>query len=133
VGHDENISIDEARNVVGDIVFDIERKSIEIFNFASDYLYKRGIILCDTKFEFGFYKDEKLILIDEVFTPDSSRFWVAELYEEGKPQESYDKQFIRDYLKTLVWNKTYPAPTLPDEIVKETVDRYITIFEKIVG
>ncbi len=132
VGHDQNISFDEAKEIVGDVLFEIKNKSLEIFNFASSYLYEKGIILCDTKFEFGFSDQDKVILIDEVLTPDSSRFWFKEFYKEGISQESYDKQFIRDYLKTLVWNKTYPAPVLPKNIVNETVNRYITIFEKIV-
>ncbi|MEN2998267.1 MAG: phosphoribosylaminoimidazolesuccinocarboxamide synthase [Brevinematia bacterium] len=131
-GHDQNISLDEAKEIVGEDILKIKENSIRIFEFASNYLDKRGIILCDTKFEFGFDKDRECVLVDEVLTPDSSRFWFKELYEEGKPQESYDKQFVRDYLKSLVWNKTYPAPNLPSEIVLGTLERYITILEKTV-
>ncbi|MGC8766174.1 MAG: phosphoribosylaminoimidazolesuccinocarboxamide synthase [Brevinematia bacterium] len=133
IGHDENITFDEAKNVVGDVIYKIRDFSIGIFNSASKYLEERGIILCDTKFEFGYSQSEDVVLVDEVLTPDSSRFWFKELYQEGKPQESYDKQFVRDYLKTLNWNKTYPGPDLPDWVVRNTLDRYATIFKKIVG
>ncbi|MCS7299393.1 MAG: phosphoribosylaminoimidazolesuccinocarboxamide synthase [Spirochaetia bacterium] len=131
VGHDINISIDQAREIVGDMIQEIRHKSIEIFKIASENLESKGILLCDTKFEFGFDKKSKLVLIDEVLTPDSSRFWLKETYREGVPQESHDKQFVRDYLKTLVWDKSYPGPDLPENIVFETAKRYISIFLKI--
>lgn len=133
VGHDQNITLEQAREIVGDVIYKIKDKSLEIFKFASDYLEKKGILLCDTKFEFGYDEGEELVLIDEVLTPDSSRFWFKEFYQEGKPQESYDKQYVRDYLKTLVWDRTYPAPDLPYEVVKGTFDRYFTIFSRIVN
>ncbi|MCX8029554.1 MAG: phosphoribosylaminoimidazolesuccinocarboxamide synthase [Brevinematales bacterium] len=132
IGHDININIEEARKIVGDIIDDIQSKSLEIFKIASNYLESKGIILCDTKFEFGFDNQNKIVLVDEVLTPDSSRFWNKDTYQEGKHQESYDKQFVRDYLKTLNWNKTYPAPILPKNIVEETLKRYYEIFRRIV-
>lgn len=131
VGHDINISISQAREIVGDVVDQIQSKSLEIFKTASDVLEKKGILLCDTKFEFGFDEKSKVVLVDEVLTPNSSRFWLKEAYKEGVPQESYDKQFVRDYLKTLAWDKSYPGPDLPEDIVLETAKRYISIFLKI--
>lgn len=130
-GHDRNITLEEAKEIVGEVIHKIKDKSLEVFKWASKYLDERGIILCDTKFEFGFDEKNSLILVDEVLTPDSSRFWLKQTYYEGKAQESYDKQFVRDYLKTLVWDKTYPAPDLPPNIVKETAERYISIFNAI--
>src|SRR5580692_6359029 len=119
-GHDENISFNEARKIVGDEIAEQARaSSLKIYNFARGYARKRGIIIADTKFEFGLF-DGKLILIDEVLTPDSSRFWPADKYAPGKSQPSFDKQFVRDYLETLDWNKTPPAPQLPADIVAKT-------------
>ncbi len=133
VGHDQNITLQEAQNIVGNVIHKIKEKSIEIFKFASNYLDNKGIILCDTKFEFGYDDESDVVLIDEVLTPDSSRFWFKENYVEGKQQESYDKQFVRDYLKTLTWDKTYPAPDLPKHIVEGTLNRYLTILNLVVS
>jgi phosphoribosylaminoimidazole-succinocarboxamide synthase len=132
-GHDENISFDEARNIVGgDIAEQARAASLKIYNFARDYARKRGIIIADTKFEFGL-DDGKLILIDEVLTPDSSRFWPADKYQAGRGQPSFDKQFVRDYLETLDWNKTPPGPKLPDDVVAKTSAKYLEAYEKLTG
>jgi len=132
-GHDENISFDQAAKIVGE---DIARKardaSLKIYSFARDYARKRGIIIADTKFEFGLFNGE-LILIDEVLTPDSSRFWPADQYQPGKGQPSYDKQFVRDYLETLDWSKTPPAPPLPPEVVARTQAKYLEAYERLTG
>jgi phosphoribosylaminoimidazole-succinocarboxamide synthase len=132
-GHDENISFDEAAKLAGsEIAQQARAASLKIYNFARDYARKRGIIIADTKFEFGIYEG-KLILIDEVLTPDSSRFWPANEYEPGMGQPSFDKQFVRDYLETLDWNKQPPAPALPKEVVEKTTDKYLEAFEKLTG
>ena len=131
--HDEPISIDEMRNQVGseltDQLIDI---SFNLFNAASKHAEKSGIILCDTKFEFG-ERNGDIILIDEVFTPDSSRFWPADQYEPGKSQQSFDKQFVRDYLSEIGWNKQPPAPQLPDEVIAKTSEKYREAYKLIVG
>lgn len=132
-GHDENISIERCVELVGaDMAARLESLTFELYNAAADYVAERGLILCDTKFEFGI-ADGELIVIDEMLTPDSSRYWDAEKYAPGKPQESYDKQFVRDYLNTLDWDKEPPAPTLPAEIVAETRRIYRTIYRRITG
>ena len=132
-GHDENISFDEAANIVGaDIAEQARVASLKLYRFARDYARKRGIIIADTKFEFGVLGD-KLILIDEVLTPDSSRFWPADQYQPGKAQPSFDKQFVRDYLETLDWNKTPPAPALPAEVVARTQAKYLEAYERLTG
>ena len=132
-GHDINISAQEACNIVGeDVGRQLEAMSLAMYNRASEYAAGRGIIIADTKFEIG-ELDGKLILIDEALTPDSSRFWDAQVYEPGKPQPSFDKQFVRDYLLTLDWDKTYPGPELPDEIVEKTADKYREAYRRIVG
>jgi phosphoribosylaminoimidazole-succinocarboxamide synthase len=132
-GHDENISFDEARKIVGDEIAEQARAaSLKIYNFARDYARKRGIIIADTKFEFGLF-DGKLILIDEVLTPDSSRFWPADKYAPGRGQPSFDKQFVRDYLETLTWNKTPPGPKLPDDVVAKTSATYLEAYERLTG
>jgi len=132
-GHDENISFDEARKILGDDVANQARDlSLKIYKFARDYARQRGIIIADTKFEFGLFEG-KLILIDEVLTPDSSRFWPASEYAPGKGQPSFDKQFVRDYLETLTWDKTPPAPALPDDVVAKTQAKYLEAFEKLTG
>ncbi len=132
-GHDENISFEEAANIVGADVADQARvASMKIYNFARDYARKRGIIIADTKFEFGLL-DGKLILIDEVLTPDSSRFWPADQYQPGKSQPSFDKQFVRDYLETLDWNKTPPGPVLPADVVAKTTAKYLEAYELLTG
>ncbi len=132
-GHDENISFDEmARRVGKDIAEELRRRSIELYKKARAHARERGIILADTKLEWGF-KDGQLILIDEVFTPDSSRFWPADQYEPGRSQPSFDKQFVRDWLAATDWDKNSPPPPLPDEIVEQTRQRYIEAYERLTG
>jgi len=132
-GHDENISFDEARKILGvDIANQARELSLKIYKFARDYARQRGIIIADTKFEFGLHEG-KLILIDEVLTPDSSRFWPADQYTPGKSQPSYDKQFVRDYLETLDWNKTPPGPMLPPDVVARTTAKYLEAYERLTG
>ena len=132
-GHDENISFARAKEIVGaELATQARDLSIKIYKAARDYARERGIIIADTKFEFGVF-DRKLILIDEVLTPDSSRFWPADEYEPGKGQPSFDKQFVRDYLETLAWNKTPPGPTLPGEIVSKTSAKYLEAYERLTG
>lgn len=131
-GHDENISHSVAREIVGDKTFEILlKKSLEIYKFAYEYAEKRGIIIADTKLEFG-YLDEKIILIDELLTPDSSRFWDKAQYFPGKPPGGLDKQFVRDYLETLSWDKTPPGPDLPPEIVERVYQRYEEVYKRLV-
>jgi phosphoribosylaminoimidazole-succinocarboxamide synthase len=133
-GHDENITRDEAAALVGEELFDrVERVSLELYAFASSHARARGIILADTKLEFGLDSAGELVLGDEVFTPDSSRFWPADEYEAGRPQASFDKQFVRDYCETLGWNKAVPGPELPDDVVEGTRARYIEAFERLTG
>jgi phosphoribosylaminoimidazole-succinocarboxamide synthase len=133
-GHDENISFDQAKKIVGDQVAEqVRAASIKVYNHARDYARKRGIIIADTKFEFGLDDKHGLILIDEVLTPDSSRFWPADQYTPGKSQPSFDKQFVRDYLETLDWNKTPPGPKLPDDVVAKTTAKYLEAYERLTG
>ena len=132
-GHDENISFAEAERILGaDIARQASELSLTIYRFARDYARQRGIIIADTKFEFGLL-DGNLILIDEVLTPDSSRFWPADQYQPGKGQPSFDKQFVRDYLETLDWNKQPPAPALPADIVSKTQAKYLEAYERLTG
>ncbi len=132
-GHDINISFKEVENIVGkELAENLRDASLKIYTKARDIAEKRGIIIADTKFEFGIY-DDKLILIDELLTPDSSRFWSLEDYAPGKGQDSYDKQIVRDYLLTLDWDKTYPGPALPEEIVEKAARRYNEILRIIAG
>ena len=132
-GHDENISFEQAVEIVGSEIAEKARAaSLKIYNFARDYARKRGIIIADTKFEFGLFNGE-LLLIDEVLTPDSSRFWPADLYQPGKGQPSFDKQFVRDYLETLDWNKTPPAPMLPPDVIAKTQAKYLDAYERLTG
>jgi phosphoribosylaminoimidazole-succinocarboxamide synthase len=132
-GHDENISFEQAARMVGsDIAEQARSASLKAYHFARDYARKRGIIIADTKFEFGVL-DGQLILIDEVLTPDSSRFWPADQYQPGKSQPSFDKQFVRDYLETLDWNKTPPGPVLPPEVVARTQAKYLEAYERLTG
>jgi phosphoribosylaminoimidazole-succinocarboxamide synthase len=132
-GHDENIPFEEAARMVGgDIAERARQASLKLYNFARDYARQRGIIIADTKFEFGLL-DGQLILIDEVLTPDSSRFWPADQYKPGKGQPSFDKQFVRDYLETLDWDKTPPAPALPPEVVERTTAKYLESYERLTG
>ncbi|SDC31153.1 phosphoribosylaminoimidazole-succinocarboxamide synthase [Desulfurella multipotens] len=130
-GHDQNITFEQMSNMIGnDIASQIKDISLKIYDKASQYALEKGIIIADTKMEFGFYNG-KLMLIDELLTPDSSRFWLVETYKEGQPQDSFDKQIVRDYLLTLDWNKTYPGPVLPDNIVEKTAKRYKEILEML--
>jgi phosphoribosylaminoimidazole-succinocarboxamide synthase len=132
-GHDENISFEQAARIVGtDIAEKARVASLRIYNTARNYARKRGIIIADTKFEFGLL-DGDLILIDEVLTPDSSRFWPADQYQPGKGQPSFDKQFVRDYLETLDWDKNPPAPALPADVVARTESKYLEAYERLTG
>jgi phosphoribosylaminoimidazole-succinocarboxamide synthase len=132
-GHDENISFERAKEIVGaDIATQARDLSLKIYQAGRDYARERGIIIADTKFEFGLFEGE-LILIDEVLTPDSSRFWPADEYEPGKGQPSFDKQFVRDYLETLDWDKTPPGPTLPGDVVSKTSAKYLDAYERLTG
>jgi phosphoribosylaminoimidazole-succinocarboxamide synthase len=132
-GHDENISFAQAEKIAGaDLAGQARAASLKIYNFARDYARKRGIIIADTKFEFGL-DHGKLILIDEVLTPDSSRFWPADQYQPGRGQPSFDKQFVRDYLETLDWNKTPPGPELPPEVIAKTTAKYLEAYERLTG
>lgn len=127
--HDENISEQRAIDLIGKEAYDfIKIKSLELYLKASNYAFKKGIIIADTKFEFGFYED-KIILCDEVLTPDSSRFWSLNEYEKGKEQNSFDKQFVRNYLLSINFNKKPPAPILPDYVIETTRKKYIEIFK----
>jgi phosphoribosylaminoimidazole-succinocarboxamide synthase len=132
-GHDMNITQDAVANLVGEKIADrIAEVSISLYKKARDYALTRGIIIADTKFEFGIYNEE-IILIDEVLTPDSSRFWPQDQYIPGRPQPSFDKQFVRDYLETLDWDKTPPAPKLPQDIIAKTSRKYLEAYKKITG
>jgi len=132
-GHDENISFEEACKIVGQDVATAARDlSLIIYKAGRDYARQRGIIIADTKFEFG-HHDGKLILIDEVLTPDSSRFWLRDEYSPGGPQKSFDKQFVRDYLETLDWNKQPPAPSLPQDVIEKTAAKYGDAHARLTG
>ena len=131
-GHDENITRDEAAELVGRERFDeAERLSIALYEFVSEHAAARGIILADTKLEFGVDEQGNLVVADEIFTPDSSRFWPADEYEPGRGQPSFDKQFVRDYCETLGWDKTYPGPEIPNDVVSGTRARYVEAFERL--
>jgi phosphoribosylaminoimidazole-succinocarboxamide synthase len=132
-GHDENISFERAAGMVGQENAErVRAASLKLYNFARSYARQRGIIIADTKFEFGLFNGD-LILIDEVLTPDSSRFWPADQYEPGKSQPSFDKQFVRDYLETLDWNKTPPGPLLPEEVIARTQAKYLDAYQRLTG
>jgi phosphoribosylaminoimidazole-succinocarboxamide synthase len=132
--HDENISYGEVEQTVGpELAAEIRRVSIELYRRASDYAATRGIIIADTKFEFGLDGQGRLRLMDEVLTPDSSRFWPADQYRVGISPPSYDKQFVRDWLETQPWNKTAPAPALPPEVVAATAAKYREALERLTG
>lgn len=134
VGHDENISPQEAAKIVGnDVAKRIEDYTLLLYTTAADYARSKGVIIADTKFEFGQMPDGRIILIDEVLTPDSSRFWPADEYQPGKDQPSFDKQYVRNYLESLSWNKQPPAPRLPDEVVSGTQKRYLEAYRKLTG
>lgn len=133
VGHDENISFGRAVEMIGEEVAErVRTLSLQLYNRARDHAKGKGIIICDTKFEFGLAGSE-LLLIDEVLTPDSSRFWPADQYQPGRSQPSYDKQFVRDYLETLDWDKTSPGPELPESIITATSQRYLEAYSRLTG
>lgn len=130
-GHDININFDQMSKMIGkDLAEKIQKVSIDIYLEASKYALEKGIIIADTKMEFGIYNNE-LMLIDELLTPDSSRFWLMSTYKEGAPQDSFDKQIVRDYLLTLDWDKTYPGPKLPNNIIDKTSSRYKEILKML--
>ncbi|HEO64108.1 MAG TPA: phosphoribosylaminoimidazolesuccinocarboxamide synthase [Candidatus Omnitrophica bacterium] len=132
-GHDVAVSFDFMKDKIGSrLASEIRAKSIELYNFAEKYAGERGIIIADTKFEFGLLGGE-LMLIDELFTPDSSRFWPKESYREGRSQESYDKQYVRDWLENSGWDKTPPAPNLPGDIIERTSKKYLAAYKSITG
>jgi phosphoribosylaminoimidazole-succinocarboxamide synthase len=133
--HDENVSFERAVELVGDrpLLEELRRLSIELYSFAADHARERGIILADTKFEFGRDAEGRLVLGDEALTPDSSRFWPADGYEPGKPQPSFDKQYVRDWASSSGWDKSPPAPAIPDEVVEGTRARYREAYERITG
>jgi phosphoribosylaminoimidazole-succinocarboxamide synthase len=131
--HDQNISFDEAAARVGRPLMERLRElTLDLYRRAADYARTRGILLADTKFEFGFVGDS-LVLADEVLTPDSSRFWPAASYAPGGPQVSYDKQYVRDYLESIRWNKQAPAPVLPEEVAMRTFDKYLEAYRVLTG
>ncbi len=128
--HDENISFEQCAEIVGiDIANKVKDLSIGIYSKARDYAESKGILIADTKFEFGKLENGEIILIDEVLTPDSSRFWPKSLYEAGRGQQSYDKQFVRDYLTSIGWDKKPPAPELPSDISDKTTEKYIEVLD----
>jgi phosphoribosylaminoimidazole-succinocarboxamide synthase len=132
-GHDENVSFETLGNIIGrETAEAIKEKSLSLYKKASGYAEEKGIILADTKFEFGI-SDGEIIVADEMFTPDSSRFWDKEGYEPGRAQKSFDKQYLREYLETLDWDKKPPAPALPGEIVEKTVSKYIEAYQRLTG
>jgi phosphoribosylaminoimidazole-succinocarboxamide synthase len=132
-GHDENITEAETRSLLGDDLYEeLRKRSVDIYLRASEHAAAKGVILADTKFEFGFAGDE-LLLIDEVLTPDSSRYWPADQWTPGRDVPSFDKQYVREWLDTTDWDKTAPAPDLPDDIVSGTRTRYIEAYERITG
>jgi phosphoribosylaminoimidazole-succinocarboxamide synthase len=132
-GHDENIAFEQAEQIVGpELARQARDASLRLYTDARAYARQRGIIIADTKFEFGLW-DGRLILIDEVLTPDSSRFWPADEYQPGRSQPSFDKQFVRDYLETLDWNKTPPGPQLPADVVGRTQAKYLEAYERLTG
>jgi phosphoribosylaminoimidazole-succinocarboxamide synthase len=133
-GHDENITRGQAAELAGRERFDeVERIALGLYAFAAAHAEARGIILADTKFELGVDDAGRLVLADEAFTPDSSRFWPADRYEPGGPQPSFDKQYVRDYCESVAWDKTYPGPELPDAVVTETRTKYVEAFERVTG
>lgn len=132
-GHDENVSFEELANRIGsEMAEKLRDVSIALYNKASRHAESKGLILADTKFEFGMI-DGKLVVADEVFTPDSSRFWAMDDYEPGRPQKSFDKQYLRDYLESVKWDKKPPAPSLPEDIIMKTEAKYIEAYERITG
>jgi len=133
-GHDVAITINKAKRIFGaEVINTLQAKSIELYIKASEYALRRGIIIADTKFEFGVTPDDKIILADEVLTPDSSRFWPLDEYTPGKDQHSYDKQFVRDYLLSTTWDRDSKPPKLPEAIARKTSERYIAAYETLTG
>ena len=133
-GHDENITYEQTVRTVGVGVAQVIReKTLRLYTKAAVYAASRGVIIADTKFEFGLLPDGSIILIDEILTPDSSRFWPADQYRPGRDQPSFDKQFVRNYLQSLTWDKQPPAPPLPDDVIRGTRSRYIEAYEKLSG
>lgn len=131
-GHDESLTFEQVRKMVGhQQALDLRSKSLRIYKKAADYAERRGMIIADTKFEFGTL-DGKLILIDEIFSSDSSRFWDKRIYQRGRPQEAFDKQIVRDYLESIHWNKKPPAPVLPEEVVAKTLEKYQEAYNRLV-
>ncbi|MFQ6041330.1 MAG: phosphoribosylaminoimidazolesuccinocarboxamide synthase [Candidatus Poribacteria bacterium] len=132
-GHDENITISRMENLIGkDLAKQLIERSTAIFAYASEKAESQGLILSDTKFEFGLLNG-KLLVIDEMLTPDSSRFWPMDDYEPGRPQKSFDKQYVRDYLESISWNKQPPMPQLPEEVIRRTSEKYLEAYRRIVG
>jgi phosphoribosylaminoimidazole-succinocarboxamide synthase len=131
--HDENVDFERAVEIVGDrgLMESLRDTSIDLYTRAADHAAARGIILADTKFEFGSHAGAEVVLGDEVLTPDSSRFWPADEYEPGRPQRSFDKQYVRDYLDSVGWDHTPPAPQLPDEVIASTRARYVEAYERL--
>jgi len=133
-GHDENISEAQVRDLIGaEQTARLRDTSLKLYSRARDYARQKGIIIADTKFEFGLDKNGELTLVDEVLTPDSSRFWPADAYKPGQPQPSFDKQYVRDYLETLNWDKQPPAPALPPEVASATTARYLEAYKLLTG
>jgi phosphoribosylaminoimidazole-succinocarboxamide synthase len=131
--HDENIPFEKVKKIIGnDLAQKVKLLSMAVYKKARDFAEQRGILIADTKMEFGM-KDGKLILIDELLTPDSSRFWPRDEYQAGGPQKSFDKQFLRDYLLSIHWDKSPPAPQLPEEIIQKTREKYLEAYERLVG
>jgi phosphoribosylaminoimidazole-succinocarboxamide synthase len=135
VGHDETIDFDRATELVGDgeLMKRVREKSIELYSFAAEHARERGVILADTKFEFGLDEHDELVVGDEVLTPDSSRYWPVDTYEVGRGQTSFDKQFVRDWASQSGWDKRPPAPEIPQDVVAGTRARYVEAYELIVG
>ena len=132
-GHDENISFEQTAKTVGaETAARLRELRLKLYRRAADYARQRGIIIADTKFEFGLIGGE-IVLADEVLTPDSSRFWPADSYQPGRPQPSYDKQYVRDYLESIHWNKQPPAPALPEEIARRTGEKYREAYRALTG
>ena len=133
-GHDENIDLETAAGLVGaDRLAEVQETALALYRFASAHALERGIVIADTKFEFGLDSEGTLVLGDEAFTPDSSRFWPADEYAAGASQPSFDKQFVRDYCESLGWDKTDPGPELPDDVVAKTREKYVQAFERLTG
>ena len=133
-GHDVNISSTEAGRLVGaDLLVRLERLTLALYEYGVEHAERHGIILADTKFEFGMTDGGELILIDEVMTPDSSRYWPKDTYRPGGPQQSFDKQFVRDYLESILWNKQPPVPSLPADVIERTRAKYLEAFRRLTG